>query len=321
MSLVSIIIPVYNAQPYLAGTIESALKQTYALKEIIIVDDDSTDGSYELAKCFECDQVKVLRQPNAGAAVARNNGLTDAKGDYIQFLDAGDLLDSRKIEEQVLALNGSQDKIAVCNYVQFTNEAELKQAVYPDQSSFIYSSNNPVDFLVNLWGGNGAYNFIQTNCWLVPRALIEKGGNWRTYRCPDDDGEFFARMVLASEGIVYVPGVYNYYRMGPGANQLSSNTNLEYLKNTLLTIDLKFEYLKANGPHPGIRKAIATQYFRFAVFQYPQNKKLSKEAFLKYKSLQIKVAIPTLGGPIFYWIAKLFGWRAARQIRTFLRRP
>jgi glycosyltransferase involved in cell wall biosynthesis len=320
MKPVSIIIPVFNSLPYLAGTIESALRQTYPVKEIIIVDDGSTDGSFELARQYENEQVQVVRQQNAGAAVARNTGLALATGDYIQFLDAGDLLDPYKIEAQVKALHGLQTKLAVCNYIQFSDDAELRMPYYPDQSSFIYSSDDPLDFLVNLWGGKGAYNFIQTNCWLVPKAFIEQAGNWRSYRCPDDDGEFFARMILASNGIVHVPDVYNYYRMAAGANQLSSNTNTEYLENTLLTIDLKSSYLTAKGVHPQMKKAMATQYLRFAVYQYPQRKHLSKKAFAKYLALQTKVPYPLLGGMFFKIVGKLFGWKASRQLRNLLRR-
>ncbi|QNA45005.1 glycosyltransferase [Lacibacter sediminis] len=302
-------------------TMQSVLAQTHQSIEIILVDDGSTDNSYLLAKQYESNGVQVMQQKNAGAAVARNTGLAVATGDYIQFLDAGDVLDKAKIAAQVSALQNQRDKVAVCNYKQFTTEVELTDRVYPDQSAFIYSSDDPQDFLIDLWGGKGNLNFIQTNCWLAAKQLIEKAGGWRAYRCPDDDGEFFARLLLASEGVVYVPGVYNYYHIEPGAaNQLSQSKNKKYLQNTLLTIDLKHQYLIKKGKHPLINKAIAAQYLRFAVDQFPAQKNLSAIAYKRYQSLGENVQLPVLGGRMIELIKNIFGWRVARLTRYYLRR-
>jgi glycosyltransferase involved in cell wall biosynthesis len=317
--LVYIIIPVYNCASFLPATIESALKQTYTKTEILIVDDGSTDNSFLIARQYEDERTRVFRQPNSGAAVARNTGLRHAKGDYIQFLDAGDLLSPNKIEAQLRVLQSHPDKLAVCNYLQFGTVAQLEKPEYPDQSRFLYSSNDPLDFLVNLWGGAGPSNFIQTNCWLVPRTLIQKAGEWRAYRCPDDDGEFFARVILASQGIVFVPGVYNYYRMSPETNQLSGNRHRKYLMNTLLTIDLKHRYLQQKGDHPGIKKAMAKQYLDFAVYHFPSHPVLCKLALKRYKALSVKVQPPKVGGRLFELTKQAFGWRAARLLRYMLR--
>lgn len=298
----------------------SVMAQTHPSLEVILVDDGSTDDSYEVAKQYERKQVQVLQQLNAGAAVARNTGLAIAQGQYIQFLDAGDVLDERKIEAQVHALKGHPDKVAVCNYKQFTTDEELKNGIFPDQSGFIYSSDDPQDFLIGLWGGKGKMNFIQTNCWLVPKQIVDKAGNWRAYRCPDDDGEFFARVILASEGIVYVPGVYNYYHIATdGANQLSRSKNKKYLQNVLLNIDLKHQYLVKAGHHPYIKKAIASQYLRFATDMFPEQKILSVIAYKRYKALNEKVKLPVLGGRVIELIKQLFGWRMARLTRFYLR--
>jgi len=319
--MVSIIIPVYNSASLLAATIVSAIQQTYAEKEIIIVDDGSTDGGFEIAKKYESPTVKVIQQSNAGAAAARNTGLAVAKGEFIQFLDAGDIIDPEKIVVQVNTLLLNPGKVAVCNYKQFTTEEDLKDDNFPDQSSFIYSSEYPQDFLINLWGGRGKMNFIQTNSWLLPRSILSRVGKWRNYRCPDDDGEFFARVLLASEGIVYTPGVYNYYHISHrGVNQLSRSTNYKYQMNTLLTIDLKHRYLLSYGPHPLLNKAIAAQYFRFAVDMYPARKILSAIAWKRFKELGEKPPQLRLGGFVIQLMYSLFGWRTARIIRYYLRR-
>ena len=320
MKKVSVIIPCYNCGTALHRTVKSVLQQTYPHLEIIIIDDGSNDNSYAVARQYEGDKVQVLQQANAGAAVARNKGLQHASGDFIQFLDAGDVLSESKIEEQVNALQESATKLAVCNYIQFTNEEELKHPQHTNQSSFIYSTNSVQEFLIKLWGGEGDMNFIQTNSWLLPKSLIEKAGRWRNYRCPDDDGEFFARVILASDGIVYTPGVYNYYHITPGGiNQLSKSKNRKYLHNSLLTIDLKHQYLLQKGAHPLINKAIASQYLRFAVDMFPAQKILSAIAYKRYKSLNTAASVPLLGGSFIELIKNVFGWKAARFVRYQLR--
>lgn len=98
--LVSIIIPCYNSEAYIGDAIDSALAQTYSRKEIIVVDDGSTDASLSIVHSYG-DQIRWESGPNRGACAARNRGLALARGDLIQFLDADDLLDSQKLDRQI----------------------------------------------------------------------------------------------------------------------------------------------------------------------------------------------------------------------------
>jgi len=98
--LVSIIIPCYNNARYVGQTLRSALSQTYSQIEIIVIDDGSTDKSVEKIRPY-MDRITLVRQPNKGAPAARNHGLRIAKGKFIKFLDADDILLSDSIEIQV----------------------------------------------------------------------------------------------------------------------------------------------------------------------------------------------------------------------------
>ncbi len=298
---------------------QSILSQSYTSLEVILVDDGSEDNSYNVAKSYENEWIRVFRQSNSGAAVARNTGLDVSRGQYIQFLDAGDAISNDKIAAQVAALQANPRKVAVCYYKQFTLDEEIKNGILPDQSDFIYSSDDPQDFLINLWGGYGNMNFVQTNSWMVPRKLITAAGPWRYYRCPDDDGEFFARVLLSSKGIIYTPGVYNFYHaVSGGVNQLSKSKNHKYLMNTLLTIELKHQYLLKKGYHPKISKAIASQYLMYAVDVYSSQPVLSKIAYRRYKRLNENAKIPVLGGPLVELSKYMFGWRITKRIKAFL---
>ena len=105
---VSILIPLYNSENYIEETIQSCLNQTYENIEIIIVDDGSTDKSLQIAKSFESGKLKVYSQPNSGACKARNLAFEKSIGDYIQYLDADDLLSENKIENQRKVANAAQ---------------------------------------------------------------------------------------------------------------------------------------------------------------------------------------------------------------------
>ena len=103
---VSVIIPAFNTEKFLAETIRSVLDQTYGDYEVIVVDDGSSDGTLDVARSFE-PRIKVLAQPNGGPASARNLAIKNSQGDYIAFLDSDDLWMTDKLEEQVAFLESN----------------------------------------------------------------------------------------------------------------------------------------------------------------------------------------------------------------------
>src|SRR5208337_354073 len=103
--LVSILVPAYNAQNYLEDTLRSAVGQTWPRKEIIIVDDGSKDQTAAIARQFESPTVRLVAQENQGAAAARNQAFSLCQGDFIQWLDADDLLAPDKITKQMEQLD------------------------------------------------------------------------------------------------------------------------------------------------------------------------------------------------------------------------
>jgi glycosyltransferase involved in cell wall biosynthesis len=109
--LVSVVIPAYNAQAFLAQAVESVLAQTYQNLEVIIVDDGSVDSTREIAESFTDDRVRIVAKRNGGLPSARNAGLDVARGQAIAFLDADDLFDPTKIERQVAVLETRVDVV------------------------------------------------------------------------------------------------------------------------------------------------------------------------------------------------------------------
>ena len=107
MKLVSVIVPVYNVENYIAQTIESVLNQTYSHFELLIIDDESPDRSIEICQQFDDPRIKIISQKNRGLAGARNTGIRHAQGDYLAFLDSDDLWLPEKLAQHVKHLESS----------------------------------------------------------------------------------------------------------------------------------------------------------------------------------------------------------------------
>jgi len=122
--LVSVIIPVYNGERYLAESLESVLNQSYRSFEIILIDDGSTDSTAAVAKYFS-SKIKYARQSNAGMGAARNKGISLAAGDYFAFLDADDLFMKDKLSVQVAAFKEDPKLDMVFGHVQQFISPEL----------------------------------------------------------------------------------------------------------------------------------------------------------------------------------------------------
>ncbi|HBL10846.1 MAG TPA: glycosyl transferase [Cyanobacteria bacterium UBA11162] len=123
MSTVSIIVPLYNKAIYITETIQSVISQTFPDWEMLIVDNGSIDGSWEKAQQVQDPRIRLLKSPKQGPSAARNYGLNHAQGEWIQFLDADDLLESNHIEQQLAAAKKHPDaNIIACSWQEFTDD-------------------------------------------------------------------------------------------------------------------------------------------------------------------------------------------------------
>ncbi len=130
MKKVSVIIPVYGAEKYIAATLQSVLAQTYKNFEILVIDDGSLDQSIEICQKFQDPRIKIISQKNRGLAGARNTGIRHAEGDYLAFLDADDLWLPEKLEKHVEHLENSPTVgISYCCST-FINEDGMPLGIY-----------------------------------------------------------------------------------------------------------------------------------------------------------------------------------------------
>ncbi len=318
-ALVSIIIPVYNAERYIAQTITSAINQTWPNKEIIIVDDGSADNSLAIAKTFENDHIQVLSQANKGASAARNKGLSLANGDYIQFLDADDLLSEDKITIQMEAIGSQDDFLAISRTIHLNADGYYLDPVTHAEQVTEYTS--PVNFIANMYQGTAdGYQpgMITVHSWLTPRKLIDMAGPWNEDLSVDDDGEFFCRVALKCHKIIYLPDAINFYRTGSGHQTLSSRMDEKAMQSIFLATQLKYQHLKKQSDMPIINKACARLFMDNAVKFYPRYKNLSAIAMAMVKQLGGTTFVPVLGGNILEFIKNILGWKTARWLSYYI---
>jgi glycosyltransferase involved in cell wall biosynthesis len=310
--LVSILIPAYNSERWIAQTLESALTQTWSRKEIILVDDGSRDGTLSVARKFESAGVKVLSQENQGASVARNSALKQAQGDFIQYLDADDLMAPDKIELQIRRLSVEPPhRVASGAWGRFYDHRDNARFV-PEP---IWSDMEPLEWLITSFGGG---YMMANSAWLSPRAVVEKTGAWDETRCPIDDGEYFSRIVLHSSGVAFCPEARVYYRTGmPGT--WSKGRNPEMLAATYRAFELCTSRILDAEDSPRARKACAAVFQRYVYDVYPEAPELLRKAEAKVRSFGGS-DVPYGGSAKMRLLTGLLGWKAAKRLHKFSNR-
>lgn len=317
--LVSVLIPCYNAAAHIAETLDSVITQTYTNWECIVVDDHSTDHSTDIVQSY-CDKypknIKLYTNPRKGACAARNVAFEHCSGEYIQYLDADDLISPDKFEKQINLLRNNPNHISVCNNWNFYSCIE---DAYNTDKDYIYSTNNSAEFLINLWGGKKSIpHYVAVHAYLSPRHLIKKACTWNENLYKDQDGEFFARVLLGANGISYEPSVKCYYRKHQDGENTSSQKRRQHLQSNLHATQLKEGYLLAKTTSKEAKYAIATQYKHVAIEAWPQYPDITKQALATAKALRGSSYLPVLGGKLIEGIKFTLGWKAAKAFSYYM---
>jgi glycosyltransferase involved in cell wall biosynthesis len=161
--LVSIIMPAYNAEKFIAESIESVLAQTYTNWELLVVDDGSTDNTKQIVEkfCAADHRVKYFYQPNGKQGKARNNGLTHATGKYIAFLDSDDVWLPQKLETQLKEIEEKNVDLVFAECIMFTGSvSESKKLMHSGKGYFK--------------GDEGLHKFLDHNQVPCSTVLVKK---------------------------------------------------------------------------------------------------------------------------------------------------
>jgi len=216
--LVSIIIPLYNAESYLRDTLDSVLSQTYSNWECIIVDDGSIDLSKDIALDYakKDDRFKYYLQKNSGPSAARNKGLELSYGDYIQFLDADDVILPERIAILLEKSNNTSDNVIFYSNVLLGNSENIY-----DTSTFRQPTHigNDVTF-DEMYRRFGLDFLFIPSCLFIPKNVIGND-NWDESLSHSEDWDFYLRLLKKNYIFRYIGNPLVIYRNTP--NSLSKN--------------------------------------------------------------------------------------------------
>lgn len=286
-NLISVIIPVYNAEKTIKETIKSVLDQTFTNFELIIINASSTDATLSIISQIEDERIQVFSYPKANVAVNRNRGCNRATGDYITFLDADDLWTTDKLAAQYIALQENPQAGVTYSWTNCIDENSkfLRKTSHVTWNGDVYSKLLLDDFI-----GNGSNVMIRRD------VLIETGGfDELLTNAQDTDMQL---KLSAITNFICVPKVQILYRI----QQLSMSSNVLGLeKSNLKIIQRGFARQKAKSLQN--LKPIATgnlyKYLCYKVLKAPAGKQQSKVA-ARFLFTAIKADISLLVKPIIF---------------------
>lgn len=232
--LVSVILPVYGVEKYLADCIESILNQTYKNLQIILVDDESKDRSPEICDDYakKDPRIKVIHKKNGGAASARNVGLDNAAGDYVCFVDSDDTVKTDYIEKLLYTVNKYQADVAVCGFFYYYQN-RLKRAGYQGQQKEFTQKEYLKKFLSD-WMCGLIWNKIFSKA-AIQDIRFEEGHKI--------DDEFFTYQVImnAHKVIQFEEPLYNYRMRKSSVMSEASEYQLQILQDKLQYTQKRYE--------------------------------------------------------------------------------
>jgi len=235
-SLISIIIPCYNQAQYLDEALQSVLDQTYVNWECILVNDGSLDDTEKIAKTWTAKDTRFIYfyKENGGVSSARNFGIEKAKGDYIQFLDADDILDKNKLELSLNQLNANENdaiKMVISNFRMFTDN--------PNKSTIPYCNLNTqlFNFESLLYQWNEGFS-IPIHCGFFEASLFE------SIRFPEnltaqEDWIVWVKLFEQGSKALFIDQPLALYRRNNDSRTMTKEMHsdqlkaYEYFKNTL----------------------------------------------------------------------------------------
>lgn len=247
-ALISVIVPVYNARPYLAECVGSILAQTYQQFELLLIDDGSTDGSDQLCQQLAAgdDRIRCYRQQNAGASAARNLGLSQVAGDDVTFVDADDGIEPyflATLYEQLLA---HQADIAVGNYYKYS---EFDHSFYfhnlnKDDLVEVLSPQEALDYQCDI---NDYIGMAFITVWgkLFKRSLFDQI-DFPTGLLIDDE-VLTHKLFLTASRIVLVNKNAYLYRMRPNSVMTDQSQHLKRLADTIRAFEIKLTDMSLAG--------------------------------------------------------------------------
>ena len=259
LPLVSVIVATYNYGHLIGQTLESTQAQTYQNWECIVIDDGSTDNTSKVVACYKekDDRIKYIHQKNRGQAAAKNNGIRNSAGKYLQFLDADDLIESKKFERQVEYLEQHPEVDIIYGSVRYFSTENTDERLYS-----MWGGNRPwmpevsgqgEDILLALSGGN----IMAVNSALIRRSIIDDVGLFDEMAPPLEDWDYWIRCAARGKRFQYAgfEGTLALVRSHPS----SSSRNKRRMVTAMSLIQKKVGAATTGAGSQRINRGIAAQ--------------------------------------------------------------
>ena len=292
--LISVIIPVYNAEKYLEQCLNSIKNQTYKNFEVIIVNDGSKDNSEVICKRFSEDdsRFRYFSKENGGVSSARNFGLDNANGHYITFIDGDDWVEHNHLEILIKSIAENNSDIAICSYKEFDNNIDTYYTiVYTKQEKNLlnFEKMNRDDFLIifpKLMSINVCFNNAVAKLF---RKELVTNLRFDTSIKYGEDLDFYFSLYLNVESISYVDELTYVYRIH--GDSTTSNFNQEHAEQELSIFKKMFKKIQEIGL-PTIHYFNKFQKLLKARVNYIKNKVLLNEHLDFLKNIEGTVTYP-----------------------------
>lgn len=231
--MVSIIIPTYNDKDVVCDAIDCSLAQTYKNIEIIVIDDGSTDGTGDILQKKYDNRIKYVYKKNEGLSKARNTGINYSRGEYIQFLDADDLIESNKISVQIEQLiNTKEVAVSYCDYVRSTIGSNASG--YGHRLSPVLQKEDPLDDLILKWETQLS---IPPHCFLFDAAFFKEYEVRFDESLPThEDWDCWMNVFALNPKVFYIDRPLADYRM---RNKSMCSNRLKMRKGYLMAINMQ----------------------------------------------------------------------------------
>ncbi|MGB2705971.1 MAG: glycosyltransferase [Candidatus Omnitrophota bacterium] len=311
---VSILIPCYNAERWVAQSIESALSQTYPDKEVIVIDDGSTDSSPEIIRSFG-DKIKWETGPNRGADYARNRLLELSQGKWLQYLDADDYLLPDKIKNQLDCIKDADQADVI--YSQVLMEFRHKGRLLRKSAEGINSLRQKRDIFVNL----ARWCFPQTGGVLFGRKSLIECGGWKKNQPCCQEHELYLRLLMAGKKFVFCEVEGAVYRLVESGT-LSRKDPLKAIKERMRLTRVLGDWLHFSGMLNSERQAaINISRFECARSAYELDREFADNLIGEIKQND-KGFLPegNAAPPAYRFIYKVAGFSAAEKLARVKRK-
>ena len=229
--LVSVVMAMYNARPYVADAVESVLRQDYDNFELVVIDDGSTDGSSKVVERFTDPRIRLIRTENRGTSAARNMGIAQAHGAYVTFLDGDDLLLPRSLSSRLAGFENHDADCVFCSnlIVIYAHAHSETRNPVPRHDPSETGRPWPAEFLIEQFIERKFYVFAQA--FLISRPILQAIGGFDETLRVSEDVEFFSRLLPACHTLVETFEPYYVYRRIP--NSLSAINSRRKAEGTL----------------------------------------------------------------------------------------